>query len=381
MKTVNVTKLLFTMAMGATIALNAQTSSAYVHTATAGTIYTSKTMLDTSVLNGNANLILLATHNYNPSGGGSVYADKSVGFRFQSLKWYIYNNDVSSFTENSNYNVFIPGTDAYAWIHTSTAQNITQNFTEINDGRINNNPNAKVFVTDQLGNYNPNRIGVFYRISTSRWCIYNQGGIAQNMLANQVFNVIVPKGNTGYSHLIHISDGTNTSGQITYLNHPDANNNPDAIVFVTQIYNPGGTANGVYNDHNVGVYYSSGQNKWSVYNEDLVAMPAGASFNVMIFKNSVIGTEEFTIVPNQVSLQPNPVAAGTGVEVVLGEHLSGTIEIAVYDLTGKLVLVERIEKTVANQSYKIATENLSSGLYVLKVVNNGRANAQKLIIQ
>lgn len=94
-----------------------------------------------------------------------------------------------------------------------------------------------------------------------------------------------------------------------------------------------------------------------------------------------MGTEEFTIAPNQVSLQPNPAAAGTGVEVVLGEHLSGTIEIAVYDLTGKLLLAERIVKTVANQSFKVATENLGSGLYVLKVANNGRANAQKLIIQ
>jgi hypothetical protein len=201
------------------------------------------------------------------------------------------------------------------------------------------------------------------------------------MQPNQVFNIVVPKGNTGFSHMVHTADGVNTVGHITVLDHPDANDNPEAIVFVTQVWNPGGTASGVYNNHNVGVYYSSGQDKWTIYNEDLVAIPAGASFNVMIFKNSVIGTEEFTMAPNQVSLQPNPASAGTAVEVVLGEHLTGTIEIAVYDLTGKLVFAERIEKTVANQSYKIATENLSSGLYVLKVANNGKANAQKLIIQ
>ncbi len=381
MKTLNATKLLLSMAMAASAALQAQTSSAYVHTATAATIFTSKTMLDTAVLNGNANLILLATHNYNPNGSAAVYADKSFGFRFQSMKWYIYNNDVSNFTENSSYNVFIPGTDAHAWSHTSTAQNTSQNSTEINDGRINNNPNAKVFVTDQLGNYNPNRIGVFYRTSTNRWCIYNQGGVLQTMPANQVFNIIVPKANTGFSHLVHTTDGVNSNGHITYLDHPDANDNPDAIVFVTQIWNPGGTANGVYNDHNVGVYYSSSLDKWTIYNEDLVNLPAGTSFNVMIFRNSVMGTEDFTLLANQVQVQPNPAIAGTAVKVVLGEELTGTIEIAVYDLTGKLVLAESIEKTEANQIHKVFTESLACGLYILKVASKGKANAQKLIIQ
>jgi hypothetical protein len=381
MKSQRITKLLFCLATGATLALNAQTSSAYVHTATASTIYTSKTMLDTVVLNGNANLVLLATHNYNPVGQPAKYVDKSVGFRFQSMKWYIYTNDVSGFVENSSYNIFIPGTDAYAWTHTSTAQNITSNYTEINDGRINNNPNAKVFVVDQLGNYNPNRIAVFYRTSTNRWCIYNQGGLAQSMPENQVFNVIVPKGNTGYSHVIHTADGTNTNGHISYLDHPDANDNPDAIVFVTQVWNPGGTASGVYNDHHVGVYYSSGLDKWTIYNEDLEAMPLGSSFNVMVFKNSVIGTEEFAIATNQVRLQPNPALPGNGVDVVLGNQLSGTIEISVYDLTGKLVLAQKVEKTGANQTLSLPTESLGSGMYILKVANNGKANAQKLIIQ
>jgi hypothetical protein len=101
----------------------------------------------------------------------------------------------------------------------------------------------------------------------------------------------------------------------------------------------------------------------------------------MIFKNSVIGTEEFTINANQVRIQPNPATVGSGVEVVIGDVLTGNVEISVYDLTGKLVLTDKIEKDAASQTYHLPTESLSRGLYVLKVSNGGKASAQKLILQ
>jgi hypothetical protein len=38
----------------------------------------------------------------------------------------------------------------------------------------------------------------------------------------------------------------------------------------------------VYNNHPIGVYYFSGH--WTIFNQDLAAIPLNAAFNVMIVK-------------------------------------------------------------------------------------------------
>jgi len=110
-------------------------------------------------------------------------------------------------------------------------------------------------------------------------------------------------------------------------------------------------------------------------------MPLGASFNVMIFRNSVMGDEEFTIPANQVHIQPNPIAFGNAAEVVLGDVINGSVEISIYDLTGKQVYAVMVQADPATKTYLLPTRDLARGMYVLKVANNGKANAQKLIIQ
>jgi hypothetical protein len=51
-------------------------------------------------------------------------------------------------------------------------------------------------------------------------------------------------------------------------------------LLVTQNWNPGG-GGGVYNNHAVGVWYDALAGEWTIYNEDLSALPLGASFNVV----------------------------------------------------------------------------------------------------
>ena len=50
-------------------------------------------------------------------------------------------------------------------------------------------------------------------------------------------------------------------------------------MLITSNWNPPGQS-GVYNDHATGVWYNGSQ--WAIYNQDLAAMPPGASFNVLI---------------------------------------------------------------------------------------------------
>ncbi|MCS6805580.1 MAG: hypothetical protein NZ823_10625, partial [Blastocatellia bacterium] len=74
----------------------------------------------------------------------------------------------------------------------------------------------------------------------------------------------------------------NTTGNWTALNHPLTNGVPPAFVFITDNWNPGGVG-GTYNNHNTGVWYAgAGTNKWAIFNQDLAAMPANASFNVLV---------------------------------------------------------------------------------------------------
>ena len=380
MRQVTITRALLAAAFFTTIWVSAQNSTAFVHKATGSTITSAKSILDTAALNGNSTLKLMVTHSYNPGGGTGAAVDKVLGFRFQSLKWYITHQDNSAFNANTFYNVFVPGDDAYSWSHTTTATNISGNYTIIDDGRINNNPNAKVFITNNLANYNNKVNGVFYSTSLNKWCIYNQAGGNDDMDENLDFNIIVPKANTGFVSLLHTVDGNNTSNQWTYLNHPDLNNNPDAIVFVTQVWNPGGTQSGVYNNHNVGVQYKN-NNKWCIYNEDGANMPLGASFNVIVFKNNSIGIDEVSLNNENVRIFPNPAAWGNITSVALDQNVTGQVNMEVYSISGQLMLTSQFQKSQAEQIVSLNTASLVPGMYVLKVESKGKVGAQRLIIQ
>ena len=68
---------------------------------------------------------------------------------------------------------------------------------------------------------------------------------------------------------------------ISVINNPLTDGDPNAILIVTPNYNPGG-GNGLNNPHVIGVYYDGVH--WNIYNEDLVAIPKDASFNILVLK-------------------------------------------------------------------------------------------------
>lgn len=82
---------------------------------------------------------------------------------------------------------------------------------------------------------------------------------------------------------VHIATAGNISGYTTQVDHPLLDDHPDARVFVTQNWNPPGGSS-VYNPHYFGVLYDvfMGDGRWKIYNSDLVAMPLGAAFNVVV---------------------------------------------------------------------------------------------------
>ncbi len=95
---------------------------------------------------------------------------------------------------------------------------------------------------------NDHPIGVWYDGGANKWAVFNQDLAAMPVGAD--FNVLIPP--TGADAFVHTATAANIAGHYTYIDHPLTNENPNAIVLVTQNWNPGG-GSGTYNDHPIGV--------------------------------------------------------------------------------------------------------------------------------
>ena len=79
---------------------------------------------------------------------------------------------------------------------------------------------------------------------------------------------------SGTAPAAFIYTATAPAFQSTIIDNPATNNNPTAILIVTQHWE------GTYNPHPIGVFYASG--KWRIFNEDIAEMPLNAKFNVLV---------------------------------------------------------------------------------------------------
>jgi hypothetical protein len=80
---------------------------------------------------------------------------------------------------------------------------------------------------------------------------------------------------------VHQGSLANTAGNYTYLDDQLTNGEPDAVLSVTQNWNPGG-GRGVYNDHPLDTVYDTQVKRWAIYNRDDVSIPKGAAFNIAV---------------------------------------------------------------------------------------------------
>jgi len=172
--------------------------------------------------------------------------------------------------------------DEASFTHSATEENSRGDYTFISDPSINGDPDAIVIVTptkDQRdigsSSYEHN-IGVWYASGAQKWAIFNQDRTA--VPAGTTFEVVVPHASAKF---VHHADLLNTAGNYTYLDNPLTNGEPDAILSVTQNWNPGG-GSGVYNDHPVGTVYDAKLKEWAVYNRDGAPIRKGAAFNIAV---------------------------------------------------------------------------------------------------
>ncbi len=89
----------------------------------------------------------------------------------------------------------------------------------------------------------------------------------------------------------------NVIANSVYISNPSWDNDPNAILLVTQNWNPIQFGRpGVYNNHPIGVWYDARKGQWAVFNQDMAHIPQSSAFNVAGAK----GTIHFATVDNTV---------------------------------------------------------------------------------
>ncbi len=168
------------------------------------------------------------------------------------------------------------------FVHTATAADTFLDTTQIDEAALNGLPNKIVVITQNLNAgdgpivSNPHHIGLAYSSSNGRWSIYNEDFATMPVGAS--FNVWVSPPVTG-GPFRHVTTAANTAAATTTIDHPNLNGCPGANLQVTHLRNPGG-GSGPRNDHPVSVHYQTATNRWTIYNQDGVNLPLGATFNV-----------------------------------------------------------------------------------------------------
>jgi hypothetical protein len=174
----------------------------------------------------------------------------------------------------------VDGAGETVFIHRATDDNSRGDYTYITNPDIDGDSDAIVLVSPRTsrGSSYAHNIGVWYTPVAHKWAIFNQDLSA--VPAGSTFEVVVPATSAGF---VHQTDPANTAGNYTYLDSRLTNAQPDAVLQVTQNWNPGG-GSGVYNNHPTGVIYDSRLNQWAIYNRDGARLPRGAAFNVAVSK-------------------------------------------------------------------------------------------------
>ncbi|MGB1241005.1 MAG: DUF7452 domain-containing protein [Chitinophagales bacterium] len=292
--------LLLILSSWQTNSLQAQPST-FKHKATSSNTTANYTFIDHARTNGQPKKILFVTHDY----GSGPYAKSPVGVWYANGKWTIFQQNKKPLLASTKFNVLVQTTaDRGVFIHKASHNNTRGHITTLDHPDTNGKPNAKLMVTQHWGStrtYNNHPIGVYY--SGGKWRIFNQDRGA--MSDGAMFNILVnhPK---SFQHTA--TSSSMSLEHVTSLNNANTNNAKDAFVFVTQYWTS------VYNPHPVGVWYAAG--KWTVYNEDLVKMPANSKFNVIAFSLNGGSTSIAPKVTNTKLTAVNPSVTGKCTQVI-----------------------------------------------------------------
>jgi hypothetical protein len=125
------------------------------------------------------------------------------------------------------------------------------------------------------------------------------GGLAPLIVAGPPASAAV----TVTSHFIWTATSSNIGAYATFIDNAATNNNPNALLFVTPSYEPGGVCGCVTDPAPIGVEWGSGVGKWVIINMDTSSMPVGAAFNVLVVQKP--SAQVFTVTSTSSSTSGN----------------------------------------------------------------------------
>lgn len=168
---------------------NVRIGDGFVHEANFSNISGNWSEIDHPMTNNNPSALVTITPNWNPGGGGGVYHDHPIGIWYTGSRWAVYNEDLALMQNGSSFNIVVGS----AFVHSASPTSTIGNYTTIDDSRVQANPNAKVFLTNNFnpsvggGTYVNHVTGVWYTGST--WSVFNQD--LALMSDDAAFNVMV----------------------------------------------------------------------------------------------------------------------------------------------------------------------------------------------
>lgn len=170
---------------------NAFSTAATAQNSTASTLH-----LNSPQLNNHAGVVFLATQNYHPADGVYGYSYGYMTYAaYGSGVWNILRVGGPDYPHKTAFNVLVPLKNAFT--HTATASyRPYDGATCINNALTNNRPTARVFAyvngTPEGGGgvYLNIPVGVYYRQTWNKWCIYTEN-ISATIPIGTVFNVFV----------------------------------------------------------------------------------------------------------------------------------------------------------------------------------------------
>ncbi|HSL29692.1 MAG TPA: hypothetical protein VK900_10865, partial [Anaerolineales bacterium] len=231
----------------------------------------------------NPDALLFVMPNFNsPESPVGVYYRHHHAVWYRETQWAIRNQGAGGMSHATAFNVQIMNPGEHAFVHTATAQNSSEDlmWTRI-DHRDASDRNALVFATQNWsppgGRTKDNNHPIGVKYVDSQWVIFNLDGFP--IQEGAAFNVQILL-NPGMNAFVHKATTENTRNNWTTLDNPLAYD-PRMLLFVMPRVSP--DTDGVFSKQPLGVWHNGTQ--WAIFNQDnTVAMPVGAEFNVLILQ-------------------------------------------------------------------------------------------------
>ncbi len=138
-------------------------------------------------------------------------------------------------------------------------------------------------------------------------------------------------------------------------------------------YSGNGVATGVFSPASAGV----GTHTITYSYTDGNGCSNTASNNILV--NTCTGINNVEVQNELVTMYPNPTSNQTS--LIVNSNIVSKINVFIYDYTGKLVLNPINENVIeGNNEFKINTENLSNGIYLVSIITNSLKETKKLVI-